>query len=178
MFDWSTAFGSVASTASTTRTTRDVGWEIDLDVSYPLFKNLDSFLSLGYFQPGAVYARPDGSNPKTTRLILATSMVAVFAVSPEACSEDIPYLNVFTERLCTPRPPPVFALRAEATGLVSPLKFHWDLGNEQVWEGQHVPPQAYDFGRYNVILSVTDATGRTRRASLTIDASAPGCGGI
>jgi len=111
-------------------------------------------------------------------LILIAGMAAAFATPPAAWSEDIPYLNVFTERLCTLRPPPVFAFRAEATGLTPPLKFHWDLGNEQVWEGQHVPEQAYDFGRYNVILSVTDATGRTRRASLTIDASAPGCGGI
>jgi hypothetical protein len=62
--DWSTGFGRGASTAGTARTTRDVGWEFDLNGSYPLLKHVDGFLSLGYFQPGAVYARPDGSNPK------------------------------------------------------------------------------------------------------------------
>lgn len=64
VFDWSTGFGGAASTASTTRTTRDVGWEIGVNASYPLLRNVDGFLSLGYFQPGAVYARPDGSNPR------------------------------------------------------------------------------------------------------------------
>ena len=67
VFDWSRGFNFAITnptTASTTRTTNDVGWEIDLDMTYPLYKNLDGFLSLGYFKPGAVYARPDGSNPK------------------------------------------------------------------------------------------------------------------
>lgn len=64
VFDWSTGFGRSASTASSTRTTRDVGWEFDLNGSYPLLRNVDGFFTLGYFQPGAVYAKPDGSNPK------------------------------------------------------------------------------------------------------------------
>lgn len=64
VFDWSTGFGRGASTASTTRTTRDVGWEIGLNASYPLLRNVDGFLGMGYFQPGAVYAKPDGSNPR------------------------------------------------------------------------------------------------------------------
>lgn len=29
-----------------------------------MLKNRDGFFSMGYFLPGAVYARPDGSNPK------------------------------------------------------------------------------------------------------------------
>ncbi len=49
--------------ATSTNTTNDVGWEIDLDMTYPVFKYLDTFLSLGYFEPGTVYARPDGSTP-------------------------------------------------------------------------------------------------------------------
>ena len=64
VFDWSTGFGAGASTASATRTTRDVGWEFGINASYPLLRNVDGFLSLGYFRPGAVYAKPDGSNPK------------------------------------------------------------------------------------------------------------------
>lgn len=116
---------------------------------------------------------------KTARtLALTTGMVAAFAAPLEAWPEEAPFLNVFTDRLCTLRPPPIFSFRAEAVGLTPPLKFHWDLGNEQSWEGPDVPEQAYDFGRYNVILTVTDASGRIRRASLTIDANAPGCGGI
>lgn len=54
-FDWSLG------TATSTATTRDVGWEADLDVAFPIYKRLDGFVSLGYFRPGAVYARPDGS---------------------------------------------------------------------------------------------------------------------
>lgn len=117
-------------------------------------------------------------NKTAQTLALAAGMAVTFVVSTEAWAEEAPFLNVFTEPLCTLRPPPVFALRAEAAGLTLPLKFHWDLGNEQVWEGQHVPAQAYEFGRYNVILTVTDATGRTRQASLTINSEATGCGGI
>lgn len=64
VFDWSTGFGRGASTASATRTTRDVGWEIGLNASYPLLPNVDGFLSMGYFRPGAAYAKPDGSNPE------------------------------------------------------------------------------------------------------------------
>ena len=55
VFDWSQ--GAATSTA----TTRDVGWEADLDVAFPIYKRVDGFFSLGYFRPGAVYARPDGS---------------------------------------------------------------------------------------------------------------------
>ncbi|MBI4741377.1 MAG: alginate export family protein [Betaproteobacteria bacterium] len=56
--DWSQG------TATSTQKTRDVGWEMDLDVAFPIYKRLDGFFSLGYFRPGAVYARPDGSKPK------------------------------------------------------------------------------------------------------------------
>jgi len=53
--DWSQG------TATSTATTNDVGWEADLDVAFPIYKRLDGFLSLGYFRPGAAYARPDGN---------------------------------------------------------------------------------------------------------------------
>lgn len=58
ILDWSRG------TATSTSTTRDVGWEADLNVTYPLYKRLDGFASIGYFRPGAVYALPDGSDPK------------------------------------------------------------------------------------------------------------------
>lgn len=53
--------------ASSTRLTRNVGWELDLNVAFPLYKRLEGFVSLGYFRPGAVYARPDGGSPKPAR---------------------------------------------------------------------------------------------------------------
>lgn len=58
VFDWSRGL------ATSTARTRDVGWEFDLDVSYPLYKFVEGFASLGYFRPGDVYARPDGSKAK------------------------------------------------------------------------------------------------------------------
>ncbi len=58
VFDWSRG------TATSTRRTKDVGWEIDFDGTYPLLPKLEGFFSLGYFRPGAVYARADGNNPK------------------------------------------------------------------------------------------------------------------
>ena len=57
VFDWSQG------AATSTDTTRDVGWEADLAVSFPIHKHLDGFFSAGYFRPGTVYARPDGSKP-------------------------------------------------------------------------------------------------------------------
>lgn len=59
VLDWS--LGRATSTART----RDVGWEADLAVAMPIHKHLDGFLSLGYFRPGAVYARPDGGKPRS-----------------------------------------------------------------------------------------------------------------
>ena len=38
--------------------------EIDFDGTYPLLPKLEGFFSLGYFRPGAVYARADGNIPK------------------------------------------------------------------------------------------------------------------
>jgi hypothetical protein len=58
VFDWSRGL------ATSTVQTRDVGWEFDLDVSYPLYKYVEGFASLGHFRPGDVYARPDGSKAK------------------------------------------------------------------------------------------------------------------
>jgi len=57
VLDWSQG------AATSTITTRDVGWEADLDIAFPIVKHLEGFASLGYFQPGAVYARPDGNKP-------------------------------------------------------------------------------------------------------------------
>ncbi len=58
VFDWSRGM------ATSTARTRDVGWELDLDVSYPLYKFVEGFASFGYFRPGEVYQRPDGRSAK------------------------------------------------------------------------------------------------------------------
>jgi len=58
VFDWSQGASTL------TDTTRDIGWEADLNLAFPIYKRVEGFASFGYFKPGAVYARPDGSNPK------------------------------------------------------------------------------------------------------------------
>ena len=58
VFDWSQGASTL------TDTTRDTGWEADLNLSFPIYNRVEGFASFGYFKPGAVYARPDGSNPK------------------------------------------------------------------------------------------------------------------
>lgn len=59
VFDWSLG------TNTLTSTTNDIGWEADLNLSFPLYKRVEGFASLGYFKPGKVYAKPDGSNPSS-----------------------------------------------------------------------------------------------------------------
>jgi hypothetical protein len=59
--------------------------------------------------------------------------------------------------------------RAETRGMTPPLRFRWSFGNGEEWEGGEPPPQRYDGGRYDVILTVTDADGRARGTSLTVD---------
>lgn len=66
-------------------------------------------------------------------------------------------------------PPKAFLLRAETAGLKAPLQFRWSLGNGNEWEGPQPPPQIYDGGRYDVIVTVIDADGLVRKTSLTID---------
>jgi len=49
--------------AVTTLTTRDVGWELDLNLEYPLHKRLRGFAELGYFVPGRVYQLSSRQRP-------------------------------------------------------------------------------------------------------------------
>jgi len=46
--------------ASFTEVTRDIGWELDFNLSFPITKRLHGFLESGYFIPGDVYRLPDG----------------------------------------------------------------------------------------------------------------------
>lgn len=53
--DWSSG------TSLTTETTRDIGWGVDLDLSFPIYKKyLTGFSEIGYFVPGGVYQQADG----------------------------------------------------------------------------------------------------------------------
>ena len=44
----------------TTEKTRDIGWGIDLDLNFPIYKRLRGFTEAGYFIPGTVYQRANG----------------------------------------------------------------------------------------------------------------------
>lgn len=67
------------------------------------------------------------------------------------------------------------SLRAVTVGLEPPLRYHWILGNGKQWLGPEPWPQVYEAGRYDVMLTVTDAKGRVKRASMAIDAKSMGC---
>lgn len=41
--------------------TRDIGWEIDANFDFPIYKRLRGFAELGYFVPGDAYQKTDGS---------------------------------------------------------------------------------------------------------------------
>ncbi len=67
------------------------------------------------------------------------------------------------------------SLRAITVGMEAPLTYHWILGNGKQWLGPEPWPQTYEAGRYDVMLTVTDAKGRVQRASVAIDAKSMGC---
>ena len=56
--DWSVG------TSTTTQKTNDIGWELDLDFAFPIYKRLTGFAGMGYFIPGDVYMQADGSGAK------------------------------------------------------------------------------------------------------------------
>lgn len=53
--DWSRG------TSATLDKTRDIGWEIDANFDFPIYKRVRGFAEFGYFVPGDVYQKPDGS---------------------------------------------------------------------------------------------------------------------
>jgi len=110
-------------------------------------------------------------------LFLFCSLVGLSG-QPVAAQSASPAVNIRFERLCTERPPSLYLFQAEVVGFVQPLRFEWDLGDGARLASAEVPEHAYDFGRYNVILSVTDADGKARKASMSLNVEANGCGGI
>jgi len=48
----------------TTEKTKDIGWEMDLNLDFPIYKKrLRGFVEAGYFIPGAVYQQSNGKKP-------------------------------------------------------------------------------------------------------------------
>ena len=115
---------------------------------------------------------------KASACLLLFGCLAILPEGRAAAQQPAPSVGIVSEQLCTERPPLVFALRAQAMGLTQPLRFHWDLGDGKEWDGPEVPEHAYEFGRYNVVLAVTDAAGRVKKASMALHADAKGCGGM
>jgi len=94
-----------------------------------------------------------------------------------AATEETSSVRIVTEEVHMKQPPRIIAFRAQVFGLTPPLRFHWNLGNGKQWDKQFVPEQAYGPGRYDVILTISDAAGLTKSASMAIDSEAPGgCG--
>lgn len=56
VYDWSLG------ASTTTETTRDIGWEVDVNFDYQIFKYWRLFAEVGYFIPGDVYQRTDGQD--------------------------------------------------------------------------------------------------------------------
>lgn len=84
--------------------------------------------------------------------------------------------RIIADAVHTGRPPKIVAFRAQTAGLTPPLRFHWNLGNGKEWDRPFVPEQAYEPGRYDVVLTVSDAAGHVRKASMAIDTESHGCG--
>ena len=53
-WDWSRG------ASTTTDKTRDIGWEMDMNFDFPIYKRLRGFAELGYFIPGNVYRKSNG----------------------------------------------------------------------------------------------------------------------
>lgn len=96
--------------------------------------------------------------------------------SQSAMADDQPTVAIVAESLCTDRSVKIVALHAAASGLVPPLSYHWELGNGKEWNEPEVPEQEYEVGRYDVLLTVKDGSGRVKKASVAIEAESHGCG--
>jgi hypothetical protein len=93
-----------------------------------------------------------------------------------AATAERPSVSIVADVVHTTRPPKIVAFRAQTSGLTDPLRFHWNLGNGKQWDKQFVPEQAYEPGRYDVILTVSDAADHVVKASMAIDTESHGCG--
>ncbi|WP_310450394.1 PKD domain-containing protein [Sulfuritalea sp.] len=108
----------------------------------------------------------------SSAILICASMVSFFSVA----AEQKPSASIVAEAVHTTRPPRIVAFRAQTTGLTPPLHFHWSLGNGKEWDKQFVPEQFYEPGRYDVVLTVSDAADHVVKASMAIDTESHGCG--
>ncbi|MEW6410050.1 MAG: alginate export family protein [Nitrospirota bacterium] len=53
-WDWSRG------TSTTTAKTRDIGWELDMNLVFPIYKRVRGFTEVGFLIPGAVYQKSNG----------------------------------------------------------------------------------------------------------------------
>jgi len=65
-------------------------------------------------------------------------------------------------------------LEPQVNNLKGPLKFHWYFGDGK--ESEEIVPKRhyYEFGKYNLMLEVTDREGKMYTAAINIDATLPG----
>lgn len=98
------------------------------------------------------------------------------AFGSSAATAEKPSVSIVAEAVHTGRPPKIVTFRAQTAGLTPPLQFHWNLGNGKQWDRQFVPEQAYEPGRYDVVLTVSDAATHVLKASMAIDTESHGCG--
>lgn len=98
------------------------------------------------------------------------------ALGSSAATTEKPSATIVAEAVHTTRPPRIVAFRAQTSGLTPPLQFHWNLGNGKQWDKQFVPEQFYEPGRYDVVLTVSDAVDHVVKASMAIDTESHGCG--
>lgn len=57
---------------------------------------------------------------------------------------------------------------------IEPVKFEWLFGDGQESAEMAPPPHFYAGGKYNVMLEVTDKTGKKYTAGITVDAASAG----
>ncbi|MCL4456463.1 MAG: PKD domain-containing protein [Nitrospirae bacterium] len=55
-----------------------------------------------------------------------------------------------------------------------PVSFQWLFGDGQESSDKMPPAHYYDMGRYNVMLEVTDKSGKKYTAGITVDSASPG----
>lgn len=108
-------------------------------------------------------------------LACAADHAAIQAVENPPFSPIEPSVGIVVSPAKAGPAPLRVTLRAEVLGLTPPLRFHWSLGDGRESDEPDPPGLVYRVGRYDVVLTVTDAEGRVKKASVTIDAQPRGC---
>ncbi|MCF6247668.1 MAG: PKD domain-containing protein [Desulfobacula sp.] len=108
-------------------------------------------------------------------------MAACFAVSNagyagehKTYSKKLPVLVIHADPKIGEGPLKV-RLEPETKNLEEPLSFEWNFGDGNTSTQKKPLPHFFDYGKYIVILKVTDGTGKTLSASVTVFADYP-CG--